>query len=189
MTEENKTTQDSLIKDLKSDRNRLQKLYGKLESEYDDLCEKYNDLQNAFDESCEHRQLLFTRYADAYSEGFKNGQEDFQIKAKKILDTFDKWEAYELVNVFGVSTNIELLNDIKTNYEKIIAYEKEKEQEIHVGDVVTQDGYNYIVIDVYDNDNTLAMITKSGAVITLHKNYVKKTGKHYPIDEMLKELE
>ena len=147
-----------------------------------------DDLQNAFDESCGHRQWLFARYNDAYSDGFRSGQVDLQIKAKKILDTFDKWEADELVNVFGVSTNIELLNDIKTNYEKIINYENEKE-EIHVGDVVTQDGYNYIVIDVYDNDNTLAMITKSGAVITLHKNYVKKTGKHYPIDEMLKELE
>ena len=184
MTEENK---DSLIKDLKSDRNRLQKLYGKLESEYDDLNEKYDFLQNAFDESCEHRQLLFTRYADAYSEGFKNGQEDLQIKAKKILDTFDKWDADELVNVFGVSTNIELLNDIKTNYEKIIAYEKKKE-EIHVGDeVVDKNGKKYVVrhlVGVF-----MYAMSSSGESYTFVYSDVSKTGKHYPIDEMLKELE
>ena len=69
-----------------------------------------DDLQNAFDESCEHRQWLFARYNDAYSDGFRSGQVDLQIKAKKILDTFDKWEAYELVDVFGVTTNIELLS-------------------------------------------------------------------------------
>ena len=184
MTEENK---DSLIKDLKSDRNRLQKLYGKLESEYDDLNEKYDFLQNAFEESCEHRQLLFTRYADAYSEGFKNGQEDLQIKAKKILDTFDKWEAYELVNVFGVSTNIELLNDIKTNYEKIINYEKKKE-EIHVGDeVVDKNGKKYVVIHLVGV--FMYAMSSSGESYTFVYSDASKTGKHYPIDEMLKELE
>lgn len=60
MTEENKTTQDSLIKDLKSDRNRLQKAYRK--SEYDDLCEKYNDLQNAFDAIISKRKELYGRF-------------------------------------------------------------------------------------------------------------------------------
>jgi hypothetical protein len=183
MTEDNK---DLLIKDLKSDRERLQKAYRKLELGYDDLCEKYNDLQNAFDESCEHRQLLFTRYADAYSDGFKNGQEDLQIKAKKILDTFDKWEADELVDVFGVTTNIELLNDVKTNYEKIIAYEKKKE--IHVGDVVVdKNGKKYVVIHLVGV--FMYAMSSSGESYTFVYSDVSKTGKHYQLEEMLKELE
>ena len=70
---------------------------------------------------------------------------------------------------------------------KIIEYEKEQEK-IHIGDVVTVDGCNCIVLDVYDNGNTLSVITKSGAVVTLHKSCATKTGKHYPIDKMLKEL-
>lgn len=189
MTEENKTTQDSLIEDLKSDRERLQKAYRKLELGYDDLCEKYNDLQNAFDESCEHRQLLFTRYADAYSEGFKNGQEDFQIKAKRILDTFDKWEADELVNVFGVTTNIELLNDIKTNYEKIIDYEKKEQErkEFNVGDEVKDEyGEKYIVRKL--DSRGIYLLRHNGEGVLDTGSNVSKTGKHYPLEEMLKEL-
>jgi hypothetical protein len=188
MTEENKTIRDSLIKDLKSDRERLQKAYRKLELGYDDLCEKYNDLQNAFEESCEHRQLLFTRYADAYSEGFKNGQEDFQVKVKKILDTFDKWEADELVDVFGVTTNIELLNDIKTNYEKIINYEKKKE-EIHVGDVVKNVGIEKPLLVYKVASPYVYILDQDGQGSVRSEKDVVKTGKHYPIDEILKELE
>ena len=147
-----------------------------------------DDLQNAFDESCGHRQWLFARYNDAYSDGFRSGQVDLQIKAKKILDTFDKWEAYELVNVFGVSTNIELLNDIKTNYEKIIAYEKEKEQEIHVGDeVVDKNGKKYIVRHLVGA--FMYAMSSSGGSYTFVYSDVSKTGKHYPLEEMLKELE
>ena len=172
MTEENK---DSLIKDLKSDR--------KLELGYDDLCEKYNDLQNAFEESCEHRQLLFTRYADAYSEGFKNGQEDFQIKVKKILDTFDEWDADVLVDVFGVTTNIELLNDIKTNYEKIIAYEQ-----INVGDVVKNVGSGKPLLVYKVESPYVYILDRDGQGGVRSEKDVTKTGKHYPIDKILKEL-
>ena len=187
MTEENKTTQDSLIKDLKSDRNRLQKLYGKLELEYDDLCEKYDDLQNAFEDSCRHCNLLIKRRDETYSEGFRNGQKDCQIKAKKILDTFDKWEADELVDVFGVTTNIELLNDIKTNYEKIVAYEKKKE-EIHVGDeVVDKNGKKYVVIHLVGV--FMHAMSSSGESYTFGCSDASKTGKHYCLDEILKELE
>lgn len=187
MTEENKTTRNSLIKDLRSDRERLQKLYGKLESEYDDLNEKYEILAKEYHEMCEHCNLLIKRRDETYSEGFRNGQKDFQIKAKKILDTFDKWDADVLVDVFGVSTNIELLNDIKTNYEKIIAYEKKKE-EIHIGDeVVDKNGKKYVVIHLVGV--FMYAMSSSGESYTFGYSDVSKTGKYYPIDEILKELE
>jgi hypothetical protein len=130
---------------------------------------------------------LIKRRDETYSEGFRNGQKDCQIKAKKILDTFDKWEAYELVDVFGVSTNIELLNDIKTNYEKIIAYEKKKE--IHVGDVVKNVGSGK-PLPVYKVASPYAYILDQdcqGGVRS--EKDVTKTGKHYPLEEILKELE
>lgn len=142
-------------------------------------------LQNAFDESCGHRQWLFARYNDAYSDGFRSGQVDLQIKAKKILDTFDRWDADVLVDVFGVTTNIELLNDIKINYEKIMEYEKEKE--IHVGDeVVDKNGKKYVVIHLVGV--FMYAMASSGASYTFSYSDISKTGKHYPLEEMLKEL-
>ena len=183
MNEENK---DSLIKDLKSDRNRLQKLYRKLELEYDDLNEKYEILAKEYHETCEHCNLLIKRRDETYSEGFRNGQKDLQIKAKKILDTFDKWEADELVDVFGVSTNIELLNDIKTNYEKIVAYEK---QRIKVGDVVKNIEGGKILLVTTVASPYVYTLDRDGENGIFDQDDVVKTGKHYPIDEMLKELE
>ena len=184
MTEENK---DSLIKDLKSERERLKERYEKLVLAHNDLNVKYEILAKEYHETCEHCNLLIKRRDETYSEGFRNGQKDCQIKAKKILDTFDKWEADELVDVFGVSTNIELLNDIKTNYEKIINYEKKKE-EIHVGDeVVDKNGKKYVVrhlVGVF-----MYAMASSGASYTFTYSDISKTGKHYPLEEMLKELE
>ena len=64
------------------------------------------------------------------------------------------------------------------------------EAEIHIGDEVTKDGNNYVVFGFYGGDNnTLDLVTKHGVMVSLHKSFVKKTGKHYPIEEMLKELE
>ena len=187
MNEENKTTRNSLIKDLKSDRERLLKRYNKLVLAHDDLNEKYEILAKEYHETCEHCNLLIKRRDETYSEGFRNGQKDLQIKAKKILDTFDKWEADELVDVFGVSTNIELLNDIKTNYEKIINYEKKKE-EIHVGDeVVDKNGKKYVVIHLVGV--FMYAMSSSGESYTFVYSDASKTGKHYPIDEIIKELE
>lgn len=183
MTEENK---DSLIKDLKSERERLKERYEKLVLAHNDLNVKYEILAKEYHETCEHCNLLINRRDETYSEGFRNGQKDFQIKAKKILDTFDKWEADELVDVFGVTTNIELLYDIKTNYEKIINYEKKK-KEIHVGDEVEdKTGKKYVVRRV--DDGYIYLLARSGDTFMLGYSNASKTGKHYCLDEILKEL-
>lgn len=162
MTEENK--------DLKSERYEIPEC---------------NDLRNAFDGSCGHRQWLFARYNDAYADGFRSGQVDLQIKAKKILDTFDKWEADVLVDVFGITTNIELLYDIKTNYEKIVAYEK---QRIKVGDVVKNVGSGKPLLVYKVASPYVYILDRDGQGGVRSENDVVKTGKHYPIDEILKEL-
>jgi hypothetical protein len=183
MTEENKTIRDSLIKDLKSDRERLEKAYRKLESEYDDLCEKYDYLQTAFEDSCKNCESLTKRLHVNYSESFKKGQEDFQIKAKKILDTFDEWDADVLVDVFGVSTNIELLYDIKTNYEKIIAYEQ-----IKIGDVVKNVGSGKPLLVYKVASPYVYILDRDGQNGVRSEKDVIKTGKHYDLDKILKEL-
>ena len=182
MTEENK---DLLIKELKSDRNRLQERYEKLVLAHDDLNEKYEILAKEYHEMCEHCNLLIKRRDETYSEGFRNGQKDLQIKAKKILDTFDKWEADELVDVFGVTTNIELLNDIKTNYEKIVAYE----QTFKVGDVVKNVGSGKPLLVYKVASPYVYILDQDGQSGVRSEKDVTKTGKHYCLDEILKELE
>jgi hypothetical protein len=155
--------------------------------------ERYEDLSGAYEAFRDECEESSKTYESGYEEGFEKGQEDLQIRAKRILDTFDKWEAYELVNVFGVTTNIELLNDIKTNYEKIINYENKKKQEekdIHVGDeLIDSLGYKFIVIMI--EGKIMRMIDKNGdyRYTCLNNELFTKTGKHYPLEEMLKELE
>ena len=175
---------DSTIEDLSY---YAKMIFDEMEARYDDLSALYEALNDDYDELAKEKESSKT-YEAGYEEGFEKGQEDFQIKAKKILDTFDKWEAYELVNVFGVSTNIELLNDIKTNYEKIMEYEKKKKQEIHVGDeVVDKNGKKYVVRRVYDD--YIYLLAQKGDTVMLGNSDISKTGKHYPLEEMLKELE
>lgn len=172
---------DSTIEDLSY---YAKMIIDEMEARYDDLSGAYE----AFRDECEESSKT---YEAGYEEGFEKGQEDLQIRAKRILDTFDKWEAYELVDVFGVTTNIELLNDIKTNYEKIINYENKKKQEekkLHVGDEVLFDGEKCVVLNL--EDGYASILTHDGTGGFLKYSYeFEKTGKHYPIDDILKELE
>jgi hypothetical protein len=178
MTEENK---DSLIEDLKSDRERLKERYEKLVLAHNDLNVKYEILAKEYHEMCEHCESLTKRLHVNYSESFKKGQEDFQIKAKKILDTFDEWDADVLVDVFGVSTNIELLYDIKTNYEKIIAYEQ-----IKIGDVVKNVGSGKPLLVYKVASPYVYILDRDGQNGVRSEKDVIKTGKHYDLDKILK---
>lgn len=178
---------DSTIEDLSY---YAKMIIDEMEARYDDLSALYEALNDDYDELAKEKESS-KAYDLGYEEGFEKGQEDLQIRAKRILDTFDKWEAYELVDVFGVTTNIELLNDIKTNYEKIINYENKKKQEekkLHVGDEVLFDGEKCVVLNL--EDGYASILTHDGTGGFLKYSYeFEKTGKHYPIDDILKELE
>lgn len=162
----------------------LEKDYEALEKEYKGLKEKYEDLKQEESEFPKAYDL-------GYEEGFVKGEQSMQEKAKKIVDFWDEADDEEIEDVFSDMEYGSAFENINESYDKIIEYEKKEqyEREIHIGDVVTKDGNNYVVFGFYGDDkNTLDLITKHGVMASLHKDPVTKTGKHYPIDEMLKEL-
>lgn len=150
---------------------------GFIESRYKEMqkrCEKLND-------SCEYIEL------NSYGEGIKKGEQLMQEKVDKIIDYWVNNPSI-LTQWFGSETTLfQLLEKTKQTCERI-EYEKEKEQEIHVGDeVVDKNGKKYVVrhlVGVF-----MYAMSSSGASYTFSYSDVSKTGKHYPLEEMLKELE
>ncbi len=113
-------------------------------------------------------------------------EQSTQEKANKICEYWDNnIEVLQLL--FKGCTWTQMFRDIEGTYNKIVEYEKKKE-EIHVGDeVVDVNGDKYIVRKI--DDGQLYLLEESGDAVTWGYSNVSKTGKHYPIDEMLKELE
>ena len=162
-------------------------VYERLKHEHNALRRNYEDLKEAFDRMSAKLMEALSRNTDEYYRGFKDGQNNLQLKANKILDTFEKWDADTLCKLFGAGTNIELLYAIQANFEKIVTWEKD-EKRIKVGDVIEWQDERFIVIKTNDVGGIIVCFKKDGTY-TLEARDVSKTGKHYPIDEMLKELE
>lgn len=128
----------------------------------------------------------------AYDVGFEDGEQSMQEKTNKIIEFCqDTRDVDILQEVFEYLTFYQLFEDIEGTYNRIVEYEEKEryEREIHIGDEVTKDGHKHVVFGIYGEGNyILDLITKHGVMISVHKDLVTKTGKHYPIDEMLKEL-
>lgn len=160
---------------------RLGGNYRRLKSRYNELKEKYEDLKQEESET-----------QKAYDVGYEEGEQSMQEKAKKILEFCEqtKWKIVQ--DILGGKTElVDFVSNINEYYDKIIEYEKKKEQEgkeIHVGDeVVDRNGKKYVVrhlVGVF-----MYAMASSGASYTFSYSDVSKTGKHYPLDEMLKELD
>ena len=150
---------------------------GFIEDRYKEMqkrCEKLND-------RCDYIEL------NSYGEGIKKGEQSMQEKVDKIIDYWVNNPSI-LTQWFGSETTLfQLLENTKQTCERI-EYEKEKGQEIHVGDeVVDKSGKKYIVrhlVGVF-----MYAMSSSGGSYTFVYSDVSKTGKHYPLEEMLKELE
>lgn len=174
------------------------------QSELKDIKEKYEDLKEenealaiSWQRLKEKNDVLDEKFGQiqydaGYEEGFAKGEQSMQEKTNKIIEFCqDTRDVDILQEVFEYLTFYQLFEDIEGTYNRIVEYEEKEryEREIHIGDVVTKDGHNYVVFGFYGNDNnTLDLITEHGVMASLHKDLVTKTGKHYPIDEMLKEL-
>lgn len=161
-----------------------------VEDEYISVIEERDDLQEKLKDLDEKEK----EFPKAYDLGFEDGEQSMQEKANKIIEFYrdNNNDIDVLQKVFSrnVIFGDLILEDIKGTYNKIIEYEKKEKEEFRVGDEVMKNEYKYIVFGFYGKDkNTLDLITKHGVMVSLHKSFVKKTGKHYPIEEMLKELE
>ena len=135
------------------------------------------------------------QYDSGYNEGFAKGEQSMQEKANKIIEFYrdNNNDIYVLQKVFSLNSifDDQILEDIEGAYNKIIEYEKKKEQEekkLHVGDEVLFEGDKYVVLSL--EDGYASILTHDGTGGFLKYSYeFEKTGKHYPIDEILKELE
>lgn len=164
----------------------LEKDYEALEKEYKGLKEKYEDLKQEESEFPKAYDL-------GYEKGFENGEYSMQEKANKIIEFYrdNNNDIDVLQKVFSrnVIFGDLILEDIKGTYNKIIEYE-EKEQrrkEFHVGDeVIDKDGKKYVV-RLLEGAVIYAMSSSCKSYMFSYSE-VSKTGKHYPLDEILKEL-
>lgn len=149
-----------------------------IKSRYEEMqkrCEKLND-------SCGYIEL------NSYGEGIKKGEQLMQERVDKIIDYWVNNPSI-LTQWFGSETTLfQLLEKTKQTCERI-EYEKESEkEEIHVGDGVLYEGCEkYVVYRL--NDGYVYALKNNGTVGTFKHSYVSKTGKHYCLDEILKELE
>ena len=133
------------------------------------------------------------QYDSGYNEGFAKGEESMQEKANKIVEFWKETDWEETEELFGRSVIYgSVFKNINESYNKIMEYEKKKKQEekeIEVGDEVeNENGNKYIVIEIDKAGREARMIDRQTMCIIGIK-HLTKTGKHYPIDEMLKELE
>ncbi len=155
---------------------------GFIESRYKEMqkrCEKLN-------ERSEYIEL------NSYGEGIKKGEQLMQQKVDEMLEFREhtKWEIIE--DIFGTKTAlVDFISNINEYYNKIINYEKEKEEkekEIRVGDeVLYEDGNKYVVYCL--TYGYIYALKYDGTGGVFKRSDISKTGKHYCLDEILKELE
>ena len=162
-----------------------------VECEYINVSEDRDYLQRELKEFKEKDKELPKAYDLGYEEGFAKGEQSMQEKANKICEYWENNNTSVLIELFDGWTWTQIFENIEKSYNKIIEYEKKKEQEekeIHVGDeVVDKNGKKYVVrhlVGVF-----MYAMSSSGSSYTFSYSDVSKTGKHYPLEEMLKELE
>ena len=130
-------------------------------------------------------------YGTAYDLGYEDGEQSVQEKVIKLCEYWCNNKTSTIIELFGGMTWEQIFGDIEKAYDKVIEYEKKKEQEekeIHVGDeVVDKNGKKYVVIHLVGV--FMYAMASSGKSYTFSYSDVSKTGKHYPLEDMLKELE
>ena len=201
-------TKDLKIEDLenyaKSITDELKARYYDLSGTYKDVWESYGDLQdehsklkslyNELKEKCEDltQEESESQYEyEAYNEGFENGEQSMQEKANKICEYWEENNTAVLSELFEGWTWTQIFENIETAYDKIIEYEKKEQEvnEIHVGDELI-DSLSYKFIVTMIKGKYMYLIDKNGnyRYTVLNHELFTKTGKHYPLEEMLKEL-
>lgn len=160
-----------------------------VECEYINVSEDRDYLWRQLKDFKEKEKEFPKAYDLGYEEGFAKGEQSMQEKAKKIVDFWVETDMEEIGDVFrDIEAYEDAFDDINESYDKIIEYEKKKEQEFRVGDeVVDRNGVKYVV-RALDGGN-VRLLGHSGEAFMLAYPNVSKTGKHYPLEEMLKELE
>lgn len=157
-----------------------------VEGEFINLIEDRDDLQEKLKDLEEQEKEFPKAYDLGFEEGFAKGEQSMQEKMNKLCEFWNNNNTATLIALFDGMILSQIFEDIETAYNKIVEYEK-KEKEIKVGDeVVDCDGTKFIVR--FLNDSYADVLAYNGVSVECDYADISKTGKHYPIDEMLKEL-
>jgi cell division septum initiation protein DivIVA len=175
-----------LVGDISGILDEVECEYTSVMEERDDLREKLKNVKEKYEDLKQEE----SESQKAYDLGFEDGEQSMQEKANKIIEFYrnNNNDIDVLQRVFSrdVIFGDQILEDIETAYNKIAEYEK-KEKEIKVGDeVVDCDGTKYVVR--FLNDSYVDALAYNGVSVECDYADISKTGKHYPLEEMLKEL-
>ena len=204
MSEVTDMTKKELFSSLNEYVDEINKLVLEAEERYKLLWESYEELDE------DHRRLGYKNlelkeenevlkqeesetqkaYDLGYEEGFAKGEQSVWEKINKICEFWEKNSAQNIEAALGEAVTLrEMLSNINESYNKIIDYETRMKKEIEVGDEVeNENGNKYIVIEIDKAGREARMINRRMMCIIGIK-HLTKTGKHYPIDEMLRGLE
>ena len=169
---------DSTIEDLAY---YAKMIFDEMEARYDNLSALYEALHDDYNELAEEKESSKT-----YESGYEDGKYSMQKKAYKICEYWNNNDTDILSKLFDGWTWTQIFEDIEMAYNKIAEYEK-KEKEIHVGDEVVDGDGEKCVVRALDG-GYIYLLGHSGDAFMLGYSNVSKTGKHYPLEEMLKEL-
>ena len=140
--------------------------------------------------------------AEAQEREYKRGLDDAEKAIKRVINEPSKGGLYanEMQKIFGTkSINVILWNHSMSEIiEKIQEYDERKQQEesvkasddeIHIGDEIykTNRTHKYIVIAFLDNDG-IFVLGDDGFTVVFTCDEIHKTGRNYPIKEILKKL-
>jgi hypothetical protein len=139
----------------------------------------------------------------AYDKGYKSGINDGNINdgtfAAKVKEAYNNGlnDAWECVGKMQRLLYSDIFSDVfgNTDFYTVVtkmtaseAMTKLKEyEEIHIGDEIISDGKKYIVINISKYGGNVVIVDETDALVTPAES-VKKTGRRYPVVEMLKGL-
>lgn len=132
-------------------------------------------------------------FAAKVKEAYDNGLNDAWECSKKIVT--DKGLNYEeLAEIFGYTSMDTIFGNFSASeaIAKIKEYEnrsKKTDDEIHIGDEIykTNRTHKYIVTAFLDNDG-IFVLGDDGFTVVFTCDEIHKTGRNYPIKEILKKL-
>lgn len=178
--------------------NHLSILEGLLRNERDDVQKQVNDAyQRGLEEG---KKATWGLVADASSAEYQRGLDDAWEAARRIsiLESDGGYSWKEMKSIFGTdsASEIYVLHTATEAINKIKAYEEKQkaDDEIKVRDEVvwTQDENVAIVVtNVYTVDNMewCDGVCKDGKVYHILTKNARKTGRHFDIEKILKEMD
>ena len=136
-------------------------------------------------------------FAAKIKEAYNNGLSDAEKAVRRLIDSKDDGglSAGEMMTIFGMAQDYVILTNFSMSeiVKKIREYDKQKEvekasdDEICVGDEVMFMNQKYIVIKLMKYADSAIIINQKDVLAGLKKNF-KKTGRNYPVVEMLEGL-